>query len=178
MSESIRLFTFIECGIHEQHYWNQSDLFFVLRNVPSICFNSRFDLAGSESLKRRIIYSLIENRVLSVFRSFYACHSLHRHHLHILSYGPCTIKTRGRLADPRSDHQPPATPNTIFNFQYHETCDATRTSSTDTTDTRPTRLNSPTSIAMAGLNYVAFNQDHSLLAVGTCIALLHSSHSG
>jgi hypothetical protein len=23
---------------------------------------------------------------------------------------------------------------------------------------------------MAGLNYVAFNQDHSLLAVGTCIA--------
>jgi hypothetical protein len=29
---------------------------------------------------------------------------------------------------------------------------------------------------MAGLNYVAFNQDHSLLAVGTCIGLQHSSH--
>ena len=60
--------------------------------------------------------------------------------------------------------------DTIFDFPYRETCDANRPLWAHTDNTWPTRLNSS---AMAGLNYVAFNQDHSLLAVGTCIGLLH-----
>ena len=77
--------------------------------------------------------------------------SRHRHHLHVLSYGPCPQDIAGSAG--RSEIRSSATTQAPSNsstalghllyrhdLTYHEKCDAACTSSINTNDTRLTRL--------------------------------------